>query len=234
MRALRVLIADDNNVVRLGLQQILNAIDSLELVGAAENGKQAAEMAEELRPDVCLLDVRMPVMNGIEALTYIAPICPVVMLTHSDDTEIIRAAIQNGARGYVVYSELDVEHLSHALRSVAEGASLMSSTASAALFPPAATSLAADPESAAGPGLTAAPVAAEPPAPRIQGNSPFGLSAREAEIMRLVADGLPNAEIAGELFLSEKTVKNHVNRIFAKMAVASRAEAVSVWFRNQL
>lgn len=134
MTALRVLIADDNNVVRLGLEQILRAIEGIELVGAAENGEQAVAMAAELSPDVCLLDVRMPVMNGVEALPHITPICPVVMLTHSDDAEIIVAAIRNGARGYVVYSELDVEHLSHALRSVANGASLMSSTASAALL----------------------------------------------------------------------------------------------------
>lgn len=238
MSPLRVLIADDNSVVRLGLEQIMKAIPDLELVGAAENGQQAVDFATELAPDVCLLDVRMPVMNGMEALGYIAPICPVVMLTHSDDTDIIVSAVRNGARGYVIYSELDVEHLSQALRSVAAGASLMSCTASDALL--AMVTQPADPVHATGTASAQTP----PPLPgrnrganeteTLRGNSPFGLTAREAEIMQLIADGLPNAEIAGELFLSEKTIKNHVNRIFAKMAVASRAEAVSVWFRNQL
>ncbi|GAB3044668.1 response regulator [Sediminivirga luteola] len=267
MTPLRVLIADDNSVVRLGLEQILTNTPDVELVGAAENGRQAVDMAAELSPDVCLLDVRMPEMNGIEAARLISPGCAVVMLTHSEEAEIVTAAVQAGARGYVVYSELEVEYLSQALRSVMAGSMLMSPSASSAVLSglaaaapasPPAVQLAASggqapggtgaqhsarlpggapvPEGAGAPGVALAgephqvtAVTELPP----RGSSPFGLSTREAEVMGLIADGLANGEIAERLFLSEKTVKNHVNRIFAKMAVTSRAEAVSVWFRSR-
>lgn len=236
MSTLRVLIADDNSVVRTGLVQILSALPDLELVGSAENGQQAIELAEEVDPDVCLLDVRMPVMNGVEAAKTISQICPVVMLTHSEEHEVISAALRNGARGYVVYNELEIDDLSRALHSVAAGASLMSASAVTAVMAdaqppaPAMVAVGAEPDET----LAQGGVQPQEPAEVIRGQSPFGLSGREAQIMELVADGLPNKEIAGQLFLSEKTVKNHTNRIFSKMGVGSRAEAVSVWFRNQL
>lgn len=234
MSTVRVLIADDNSVVRTGLEQILSALPDLELVGSAEHGQQAIELAEQTRPDVCLLDVRMPVLNGVEAAKTISGICPVVMLTHSEEHEVISAALRNGARGYVVYNEIEMTDLSKALHSVAAGASLMSSSAVTAV-------MAGDRAPSSLPTAESDPSAGEElqnPTDRfgdvITGNSPFGLSGRESQIMELVADGLPNREIAGQLFLSEKTVKNHTNRIFAKMGVGSRAEAVSVWFRNKL
>lgn len=231
MNTLRVLIADDNSVVRTGLEQILKALPDVELAGSAENGQQAIDLAEQIRPDVCLLDVRMPVLNGVEAAKVISQICPVVMLTHSEEHEVINAALRNGARGYVVYNEIQMEDLSKSLHSVVAGASLMSESAVTAVM--AGAGLAGEPEHAAEP-PTVEVNPREHPAETIKGRSPFGLSGRESQIMELVADGLPNREIAGQLFLSEKTVKNHTNRIFSKMGVGSRAEAVSVWFRNQL
>lgn len=99
MSAIRVLIADDNSVVRTGLAQILNALPDVELVGAAADGKEAIELAEQTKPDVCLLDVRMPVMNGVEATRVISERCPVVMLTHSEEHEVVSAALRNGGAG---------------------------------------------------------------------------------------------------------------------------------------
>lgn len=234
MNTVRVLIADDNAVVRMGLSQIMEALPDLELVGAAENGQEAIDVAQEAQPDVCLLDVRMPVLNGIEAVKTVSQICPVVMLTHSEEHEVISAALQNGAKGYVVYNELQMEELSRALHSVAAGATLISPSATTALMAgaggaPVDAELEETPEPAEGRSGES-----ERPSTAIHGRVPFGLSGRESQIMELVADGLPNGEISSQLFLSEKTVKNHTNRIFAKMGVGSRAEAVSVWFRNQL
>ncbi|WP_120002919.1 LuxR C-terminal-related transcriptional regulator [Nesterenkonia muleiensis] len=231
MSTLRVLIADDNGVVRTGLEQILNALPDLELVGSAENGKQAIDLAQELTPDICLLDVRMPVMTGVEAVKTISCICPVVMLTHSEEHEVINSALRNGARGYVVYNEIQMEDLSKALHSVAGGASLMSPSAITAVMSGSGSDAEANPRISE---TVTDERATDSTTEVVRGRSPFGLSGREAQIMELVADGLPNKEIAGQLFLSEKTVKNHTNRIFSKMGVGSRAEAVSVWFRNQL
>ncbi|WP_022873200.1 response regulator [Nesterenkonia alba] len=223
-QTLRVLIADDNSVVRMGLSQVLDAAEGVEVVGAAENGKQATDLATAEAPDVCLLDVRMPEMNGIEASRLISEICPVVMLTHSEDAETVAAAMKNGAKGYVVYGELEVEQLVEALSAVAQGGMLMSPSASTAV-------MANLPQHDDAGSPQDQPPAAEQPV--TLGSSPFGLSTREAEVMGLVAEGISNGEIAQRLFLSEKTVKNHINRIFSKMAVTTRAEAVSVWFRNQ-
>ena len=127
--ALRVLIADDNRVVRMGLEQIIDSSDGLELVGSACDGQEAIDLGERLRPDVCLLDVRMPRRDGVSAARELSQITTVVMLTHSEESEIIEGALEAGAKGYVVYHELDVEGLSHALRSVVRGSMLMSSTA---------------------------------------------------------------------------------------------------------
>lgn len=234
MGVVRVLIADDNSVVRTGLEQILNALPDLELVGSAVDGKHAIELAETVDPDVCLLDVRMPVLNGVEAAKSISQICPVVMLTHSEEHEVVNAALRNGARGYVVYNEIEMEDLSRALHSVAAGASLMSASAVTAVMANSGSAAESSPEQEESLERQVEVQPRSESTATITGRSPFGLSGREAQIMEQVADGLPNAEIAAQLFLSEKTVKNHTNRIFSKMGVGSRAEAVSVWFRNQL
>ena len=178
----------------------------------------AVEVAHTEKPDLCLLDVRMPVMNGIEAAREISQVCKVLMLTHSEDAENVTAAMAGGASGYVIYDELETKYLQHTLRSVMAGAMIVSPSASTALLPHNN-----EHESETSQPGTSATTA---------DNNDFGLSKREIEVMGLVADGLSNRQIAESFFLSEKTVKNHINRIFGKMNVSSRAEAVSVWLKR--
>ena len=218
---IRVVIADDNGIVRMGLESLLAATDSVEVVASVEHGSLAVKAVEEFKPDLCLLDVRMPVMNGIEATKTIAKQCKVLMLTHSEDVENVTAAIANGASGYVIYSELTTDYIYQTMQSVLAGAMVMSPTASSALLSPAPTLEQHPDKTANEPGNAPSSLADD-----------FGLSRREAEVMALVADGLNNRQIAETFFLSEKTVKNHINRIFAKMNVASRAEAVSIWLKR--
>lgn len=218
---IRVLIADDNSIVRMGLEHLLSTVDFVEIIASVENGALAVEVANAQKPDLCLLDVRMPVMNGIEAAREISQVCKVLMLTHSEDAENVTAAMAGGASGYVIYDELETEYLQHTLRSVMAGAMIVSPSASSALLPQHSEqnsnqSLPAQSETGDNPTI----------------NDDFGLSKREIEVMGLVADGLSNRQIAESFFLSEKTVKNHINRIFGKMNVSSRAEAVSVWLKR--
>ena len=218
---IRVLIADDNSIVRMGLEHLLGTVDFVEIIASVENGALAVEVASAQKPDLCLLDVRMPVMNGIEAAREISQVCKVLMLTHSEDAENVTAAMAGGASGYVIYDELETEYLQHTLRSVMAGAMIVSPSASSALLPQHSEqnsnrSLPSRPETTGNPTT----------------NDNFGLSKREVEVMGLVAHGLINRQIADAFFLSEKTVKNHINRIFSKMDVSSRAEAVSVWLKR--
>ena len=233
---LRILIADDNSVVRVGLEHIIKALDDFELVAVAADGAEAIEKGREVKPDICLLDVRMPGTDGIAAAAALSEISTVIMLSHSEETEIIKAALQAGARGYVVYSEFDPDSFAHNLRSVAAGSFLISETAAGAFFPPQAAEVpaqdAVEDGTLAERTVDAVPAVEASPASAVGGSAPFSLSQREREVMDLIADGLTNRAIAETLFLSEKTVKNHVNHIFAKLSVASRAEAVSVWLRT--
>lgn len=219
---IRVVIADDNGIVRMGLESLLAATDSVEVVASVEHGALAVKAVEELKPDLCLLDVRMPVMNGIEATKTIAKQCKVLMLTHSEDSENVTSAIANGASGYVVYSELNTDYIYQTMQSVLAGAMVVSPTASSALLNPTPNLEEHSDNNAS----DAVDIATPSPA------DSFGLSRREAEVMGLVADGLNNRQIAESFFLSEKTVKNHINRIFGKMNVTSRAEAVSIWLKR--
>lgn len=225
---LRVLIADDNPIVRLGLERIIEASPDLELVGSAEDGAQAVELATGARPDVCLLDVRMPGTNGIEAAQSLARTYAVVMLTHSEESEVITAAVRAGARGYLIHSDLEIEHLSSALRTVAAGGLLFSPSATAVFssaFGTADATVRAH-HSVAPPREVSALFG--------QKSEPqdYGLTRRETEVMDLIAEGFTNKRIATTFFLSEKTIKNHVNSIFSKLSVSSRAEAVSRWLRR--
>lgn len=243
---LRILIADDNSVVRLGLEHIIEALDGFQLVASATNGTEAIELARETDPDVCLLDVRMPGADGVTAARTLSRSSTVVMLTHSDEPEVIRSALAAGAQGYVVYSELEVDTLVHNLRSVVAGSLLVSKTAAGALLAgPPTDSIPETAEESPDTSLSTVERSTEPLQTRQSatassrvaerttgGTAPFSLSAREREIMDLIAEGLTNPVIASTLFLSEKTVKNHVNHIFAKLNVGSRAEAVSIWLRT--
>lgn len=215
---LRLVVADDNPVVRAGMTNLLATVAGLDVVGSAADGREALDLVERLRPDLALLDVRMPQVDGIAVAQAIAATVPVLMLTHSDEPEVIAAALAAGARGYVVHSEFDVDEIVSAVRTVAAGGVHLSPAAGSILAEAAAQRLAA--------GAGAQPTVESEPA------DPWGLSAREREVMDLIAQGLTNGQIARQCFLSEKTVKNHVNRIFAKLMVTARAEAVSKWLRR--
>lgn len=213
-RQLRLVIADDNPVVRAGMANLLATLPGFDVVGSAADGREALEMVQRLHPDLAMLDVRMPHLDGISVAQAIAATVPVLMLTHSEEPEVIASALAAGARGYVVHSEFDVDEIVSAVRTVAGGGVHLSPAAGAILAGAAGRAVAATGQ----PGTTSADT--------------FGLSAREVEVMDLIADGKTNGVIARECYLSEKTVKNHVNRIFAKLGVASRAEAVSLWLRR--
>jgi DNA-binding NarL/FixJ family response regulator len=205
-----ILAVDDNVVVRAGLVSLLETSDDLRVVGEAGNGVQALERARELRPDVVLLDVRMPVRDGISTVEELSRTTKVIMLTHTEDAEIIRTALRRGASGYLVHGHFTIDELSRALHDVVGGTGTP-------LSPVAATVALMD--------MRAAPTRAEAPA----GPPALGLTGREGEILAAAARGLDNKSIAAELFLTEKTVKNHINRIFRKLGVTSRAAAIARW-----
>ncbi|ASU85025.1 DNA-binding response regulator [Nocardiopsis gilva YIM 90087] len=209
----RALVVDDNLVVRAGLVALLEATGEITVIGEAGDGQEAIDQAQRLRPDVILLDVRMPLVDGITAVEQLVPIAPVLMLTHTEDPEIIRTSLQRGASGYLVHGAFSIEELNKAVANVVAGdGNPLSPVAVRALV-----DAVREPE-----------VKAAPPPP----NHPpgyLGLTQREMEILNLIAKGLTNRQIAEQLFLTEKTVKNHVNRIFTKLQVSSRAAAIARW-----
>jgi DNA-binding NarL/FixJ family response regulator len=218
--AVRVLLADDNPVLRMGMASLLASDARIDLVAEAANGLEAVELAERHRPDVVVLDVRMPVMDGVAAASRMPEGTRVLMLTYSDEPEVISTAMASGAHGYLVHGSHTPEEILHAVLGAARGMAVFGPAASAVLF--------AHGRGGTGNGSAAAEdtsVAAEVLA------RAHGLTRREVEIMDLIAAGRNNRDIAASCFLAEKTVKNHINRIFTKLAVSSRAEAVSLWLR---
>jgi len=205
----RILVVDDNPVVRTGLRSLLETSDLVEVVGEAGDGVLAESMVRSLHPDVVLLDVRMPRRDGVQTARAIASETTVVMLTFTDEPEHIRAALDAGASGYLVHGSFDATTLVHTVRSAALGAGAFSHQALAVLR---GGSRAADPE-----------------VERRRRQQRFDLSDRQVELMELIARGKTNSEIARELYLAEKTVKNHVNAIFGKLVVTNRSEAIAVW-----
>jgi DNA-binding NarL/FixJ family response regulator len=226
--ALRVVLADDNLLVRAGLQNLLSTYEGLQVVGVAGDGHEAIALVRELVPDVVLLDIRMPGMDGLAALAGLPAGAAVLMLTHNDDPAAVGEALRHGARGFLVHTEIDADELVTAIRTVARGGTYLSSSAGTAV-----AALAGD-RDVAGPRTGGAHEPGKGPPGRGSSEGDFGLTPREAEVMDLVATGRTNRRIARELYLSEKTVKNHVNRIFAKLLVTSRAEAVSRWLAPRL
>jgi DNA-binding NarL/FixJ family response regulator len=210
----RVLVVDDNPFIRSGLTLALEASDEIAVVGEAGDGRRAVELAQELVPDVILLDVRMPHVDGVAAAAVLSGIGRVIMLTQVDDPEVVLAAVRNGAVGYLVHNTFTPEELTAAvLGTVRQRAHPLSQAASAALIDAARTDRAA------------APVAADPAEQRKR----FGLSEREAQVMDLIAQGHPNSTIAAKLFLTEKTVKNYINRLYGKLGAANRSTAIVTW-----
>jgi DNA-binding NarL/FixJ family response regulator len=212
----RVLIADDQAVFRRGLYVVLATEDNIEVVAEAENGEEAIAKTEELAPDVVLMDVRMPRVNGIEAARQIREISPstkILMLTVSDEEDDLYQAIKAGANGYLL-KEISVEEVAEAIRAVAQGQSLISPYMASKLLNEF-NSLAKRAEE------------------RDQYLAPR-LTSREMDVLRHVARGMSNREIADNLFISENTVKNHVRNILEKLHLHSRMEAVMYAMRERL
>ena len=205
--ALRVVVVDDHPLYREGLVAAISAMPGMEVVGDAGDGEQAVTVVAELLPDVVVMDLHMPRLNGIDATRRIAASCPsvaVLVLTMLEGDDSVFAAMRAGARGYLLKGA-DRAEIARALQGVAHGEVVFSSGIASrvlAFF-------------AAGPGAAAS-------------LEPFPeLTDREREILDLVARGLTNAEIARRLVVSDKTVRNHVSNVFAKLRVAGRAEAVA-------
>ncbi|TDD73318.1 response regulator transcription factor [Actinomadura rubrisoli] len=210
---IRVMVVDDNAFIRSGLTSALEATGDIEVVGEAGDGHRAEELAWRLMPDVVLLDVRMPRTDGLSAATVLSKISRVIMLTQVEDPDVVLTAVRNGAVGYLVHNSFTVDELVQAVRdTVRHRAHPLSHAASAALI------------DAARAGRSAAP-AADP----AEQQERFGLSAREVQVMDLIVRGHANQDIAAKLFLTEKTVKNYINRIYAKLGVPNRSTAIVTW-----
>jgi DNA-binding NarL/FixJ family response regulator len=215
----RVLVVDDNAVIRLGLASLLTALGNVAEVLQAGNGEEAVAVAEKERPDLVLLDVRMPVCDGLTALPRLTPIAPVVMLTYSDEAAVVAKALEGGARGYLVHGHITEEHLAAALRACSDGGTVLGPGVVEILLGNAGGRAMETAEHEA----ALAPRQQGPPARLAL------LTAREVEIMQAIATGRSNADIAAAFFLSEKTVKNHINRIYDKLGYHTRAEAIVDW-----
>jgi DNA-binding NarL/FixJ family response regulator len=213
---LRVIVADDQRVVREGLTLMLGLIDGIEPVGAAADGEEALAMVAAERPDVVLMDLRMPRLDGIEATRRLAETHPgigVVALTTYADDETVVQALQAGARGYLT-KDAGAEQIRAAIEQVAAG--------EAAIDPAVQRQL-----------ISAVRRGEAPPCP--DGDDlPDGLTPREAEVLELIAGGLSNGEIADRLVVSAATVKSHVNHLFAKIGARDRAQAVAYAYQHDL
>jgi NarL family two-component system response regulator YdfI len=206
---IRVLIADDHQVVREGLRAILEASGDLDLIGEAANGEEAVHLAGQLDPDVVLMDLRMPELDGIEAIRRIKarqPEIEIVILTTYDDDELIVRGLRSGARGYLL-KDVSRKVLFESIRAAHRGELL--------LPPGVAEKVLSHLET--------------PAAPR-----PEVLSDREHQVLEMMANGAANKQIAGRLGIAERTVKSHVTSIFHKLGAASRAEAVATALRRGL
>ena len=207
---IRVLVADDQDLVRTGLRLILGTLDGIEVVGEARDGREAVRLARELRPDVCLMDIRMPVLDGVEATRQLAgpdvadPVA-VVVITTFDLDEYVHDALRAGAIGFLL-KDAGPELLGEAVRAAARGDSLISPSITRRLL-----------ATFAGPQKRAR--AAQPIDP---------LTGREEEVLLTIARGRTNAEIADELHISMSTVKTHIASLMAKLGARNRVE-VAMW-----
>lgn len=212
----RVIIADDQPLFRRGLWVVLGTDERIEVVAEAENGEEAIAKTVELVPDVVLMDVRMPKVNGIEAARVISrevPTTKIIMLTVSDEEDDLYEAIKAGATGYLL-KEISVEKVSEAIQAVVQGQSLITPSMASKL-------------------LMEFQKLSNRPEEVSQFSSPK-LTTRELEVLKLVAKGMSNREIGEQLFISENTVKNHVRNILEKLHLHSRMEAVIYAVRERL
>ena len=224
----RIIIADDQASVREGLVLLLGGLPGIEVVGAAADGEQALELVAEHEPDAILLDLHMPVLDGIGAIRRLTAEHPrvaiVVLTTYADDSSVLDA-LHAGARSYLT-KDADRTDIARALHAAAGGLTVIDPRAHATLL--AATATKPGPAGAAPAGAGTAPGGAGT-AP-----APDGLTQREVEILGLIARGLTNSEIAAQLFLSSHTIKTHINRIFAKTGSRDRAAAIGYAHRHNI
>ncbi len=221
-RGPRVLIADDQELIRTGFRMILTA-RGLDVVGEAADGAEAVAAADRLRPDVVLMDIRMPTMDGLEAARRIlaqSPDCRVIMLTTFDLDHYVYAALALGASGFLL-KDVTAAHLAAAVRLVATGDALLAPSITRRLVQRFASG-----EHRSGRGTADRPAAVH--------HDLGALTPRELEVLGLLGRGLSNTELAGELTLSEATVKTHVARIFAKLNLRDRAQAVVLAYETGL
>ena len=208
---IRIVIADDHAMVRAGLSQLLGSFDDLEVVGTASNGEEAIDAVEATRPDVVLMDLSMPHMDGIEALTVVKQRFPevrVVVLTTFQEPRQVSAALSAGASGYLV-KDVEPEVLVAGIRAAVQGGAPLSPSVAAGLLRGGGGS-------------------------HMGGNvSPASLTKREMEILHLIVDGRTNQGIATILGISEKTVKTHCSRLFQRLGVTDRTQA-AVWAMRNL
>ena len=221
---IRVLLADDQRVVRDGLVLLLGLLPQVEVVGTAADGEEAVDRAVALRPDVVLMDLRMPRCDGVEATRRVRQQVPgtqvIVLTTYADDRSVIEA-LRAGARGYLT-KDAGGEEIRRALRQVVGGQAVIDPAVQHHLVDAIA-------EAPAPAGAGPPPAAGAPGGPL-----PDGLTPREAEVLALIAGGLSNAEIAARLVVSEATVKSHVNHLLAKIGARDRAQAVGYAYQHGL
>ena len=214
LEPVRVLLADDHTLFRKGIRTILEKMPSIEVVGEAATGEEVVTLANEIVPDVILMDIKMPGISGIEATRHIIqenPHIGVILVTMYDDPESAFAGMRAGARGYVL-KEADPEELRRAVDAAQRGEVMLCPLIADKVLDHFRTG----------------------PRPQPSGLPYEQLTNRELEVLRLAADGLTNKEIAGRLVISEKTVKNHVANIFSKLNVNDRTQAILYALRQGL
>jgi len=222
VNSIRVVVADDQTAVREGLVVLLGLLDDVEVVGSAADGEEAVRLVDDHGADVVLMDLRMPRLDGVSATRRVRADHPstqvVVLTTYAEDADIL-AALGAGALGYLT-KDAGRAQIAHAIRAAAAGQAVLDPAVQQRLLAAAAGGSAVD-----------RPVAVAEPS---GGTAPDGLTPREVDVLRLIAAGLSNREIATRLFLSEATVKSHINRLFAKTGVRDRAQAVQYAYRHRL
>ncbi|WP_308345474.1 response regulator transcription factor [Streptomyces sp. ISL-94] len=231
----RVLVVDDQQIIREGLMSLLGLMDDMEVVGGAGDGVEAVRAVGETSPNVVLMDMRMPRMGGAEATARILaehPDVTVLALSTYADDESIAAVLAAGARGYLT-KDANRDQIAMAIRNAAHGQTTLDPEVTRRLA--AALGAAGSPAAPAEGSGQAAPAAGraggQPERRRV---FPDGLTGREVDVLRLIADGLSNTEIAGALFIEETTVKTHINNAFAKIDARNRADAVRYAFQQGL